>query len=80
MQRLKMRKYFAFNENKTKTNKDKLFLAILVLWLGSNIAGYFLDNDIGVIVSNLVWFCIMGFVIFKKNNNQRFNSWLNKII
>jgi hypothetical protein len=75
-----MKKYFAFNENKTRTNKDKLFLLIVALWIGTNTAGYFLDYDIGVLVSNLVWFCIIDFIIFKKNNDQRFNSWLNRKI
>jgi len=61
------------------TNKDFIFVSIVVIWLLLNIAAFFMFEDFGVAMSNIICISLLlVMLIFKHNNYRRFGDWLEK--
>lgn len=62
-----------------KTNKDFLFLLILVGWIiidTLSLAKF--GSDITICITNPIVILIIAIIVIFKINSNRFNRWLNK--
>jgi len=61
-----------------KTNKDLLFIIIVIGWLSSNILFFIFMGDHGLITSNMFWMVIMLVLVTLKRYDKDFALWLEK--
>ena len=58
------------------TIKNLIFYIIAFLWLITNIILYFIYDNMGPALSNMIFSAILVILIFIKLNNKRFANWL----
>ena len=63
-----------------KNNKDLIFVITVILWLSSNIVGYFIDANFGIAVSNMICIGLFGTMTIVKLNYKKFSLWLDNPI
>ena len=62
-----------------KSNKDLVFLLILVFWIiiDAMSLGY-LGSDKTILITNPIMIGFVLLIVIIKSNSRRFNNWLNK--
>jgi hypothetical protein len=60
------------------TNKDILFTIIVILWVIFGFINNYYFTDWGLIINNFIWILLMATLIIIKNNNNKFEKWLNQ--
>ena len=60
-----------------KTNKDLVFWSVLIVWLSLAVVSLFIDNFALIYVHNF-FIIVMCILVLIKDNNKKFNNWLNK--
>lgn len=59
-----------------KTYKDRIFLAIVIGWVGAGLTSTYLFGDMGMVVSGMCWILILCVLILFKFFNTKFGLWL----
>ena len=60
-----------------KTNKDLIFLVVVILYLTSNITSYILFKEVAL--SNFIWIILLATMVLV-HKNYKFGNWLEKNI
>ena len=63
-----------------KTNKDLIFTVTVILWLSSNVIGFFIDGNFGTTISNFICIGLFGTMTVIKLKYKKFGLWLEKPI
>lgn len=65
-----------------KTNKDLVFWGFVSIWFCTTLIPYFITKDttLSIVVINPIFMIIAWIFVIIKNNNHKFNFWLEKKI
>lgn len=65
-----------------KTNKDLVFWIFVSIWLCTTLIPYFITKDtfLSTVIINPIFIIIAWISVIIKNNNHKFNFWLEKKI
>lgn len=65
-----------------KTNKDLVFWIFVSIWLCTTLIPYFITKDtfLSTVIINPIFIIIAWISLIIKNNNHKFNFWLEKKI
>ncbi len=65
-----------------KTNKDLIFWIFVIIWICTTLISFFITKDtfLLTVIINPIFIIIAGISVLIKNNNYKFNFWLEKKI
>lgn len=65
-----------------KTNKDLVFWIFVTIWICTTLIIFFITKDtfLSTVIINPIFIIIAGISVLIKNNNYKFNLWLEKKI
>lgn len=65
-----------------KTNKDLVFWIFVTIWICTTLIPFFITKDtfLSTVIINPIFIIIAGISVLIKNNNHKFNFWLEKKI
>ena len=65
-----------------KTNKDLIFWIFVIIWICTTLISFFITKDtfLLTVIINPIFIIIAGISVLIKNNNHKFNFWLEKKI
>lgn len=65
-----------------KTNKDLVFWIFVTIWICTTLITFFIKKDtfLSTVIINPIFIIIAGISVLIKNNNHKFNLWLERKI
>lgn len=65
-----------------KKNKDLVFWIFVIIWICTTLIPFFITKDtfLSTVIINPIFIIIAGISVLIKNNNHKFNFWLEKKI
>ena len=65
-----------------KTNKDLVFWIFVTIWICTTLIPFFITKNtfLSTVIINPIFIIIAGISVLIKNNNHKFNFWLEKKI
>ena len=70
------------NMSLIKTNKDLVFWIFVTIWICTTLITFFITKDtfLSTVIINPIFIIIAGISVLIKNNNHKFNLWLERKI